>query len=125
MIERTHDYVLPGQETQLEIDPQFPNAPLGWSRHEAQQQAKTEGLTLTEVHWRVIRALQDYFHRHRDDPVIHVRELHDALDEAFHSEGGIKRLYELFPGGPIAQGCRLAGLPAPPGAVDRGFGSVA
>ena len=31
----------------------------------------------------------------------------------------------LFPGGPVAQGCRLAGLKAPAGAVDRGFGSVA
>jgi hypothetical protein len=31
----------------------------------------------------------------------------------------------LFSGGPVAQGCRLAGLNAPAGAVDRGFGSVA
>lgn len=124
MSERTQDYILPGREMLQEPDPQFPHAPLGWSRYEAEQQAKTEGLSLSESHWRVIRALQDYFHRHRDEPAIHTRELHDALDEAFHSQGGIKHLYELFPGGPIAQGCRIAGLPVPAGAADRGFGSV-
>lgn len=125
MIAYSPDYVLPGQEVTMEIDPGFPNAPRGWSRHEAEAQAKKEGLTLSEIHWRVIRALQDYYHRHRDNPITNLRELHDALDEAFHFEGGIKRLYELFPGGPVAQGCRLAGLPVPTGTVDRGFGSVA
>jgi tRNA 2-thiouridine synthesizing protein E len=53
-----------------------------------------------------------------------VRELHDALDERFHARGGIKFLYEQFPGGPIAQGCRFAGLQAPAGAADKSFGSV-
>ncbi|HEC06486.1 MAG TPA: sulfite reductase, partial [Thiolapillus brandeum] len=33
-------------------------------------------------------------------------------------------LFSLFPGGPIAQGCRLAGLDMPRGAVDQGFGSI-
>lgn len=124
MTERTQEYVLPGREVLQETDPDFPNAPLGWSRHEAEAQARTEGLSLSESHWQVIRALQAYFHRHRDAPAIHTRELHDALEEAFHKEGGIKRLYELFPGGPVAQGCRIAGLPAPAGTTDRGFGSV-
>lgn len=124
MTERTQDYVLPGHEMLQETDPEFPHAPLDWSRQEAERQAKAEGLDLNDDHWRVIRALQDYYHRHRDDPAIHIRELHDALDEAFHSQGGLKRLYEWFPGGPVAQGCRIAGLPAPAGSSDRGFGSV-
>jgi len=54
-----------------------------------------------------------------------MRELHDALEERFHARGGLKRLYQLFPGGPLAQGCRLAGLKAPFLATDHGFGSVA
>ncbi len=53
-----------------------------------------------------------------------MRELTDALDEAFHMNGGIKYLYKLFPGGPLVQGCRMAGLQAPAGAEDKGFGSV-
>jgi tRNA 2-thiouridine synthesizing protein E len=55
---------------------------------------------------------------------MNMRELHDALDEKFHPQGGMKYLYKLFPGGPVAQGCRLAGIDVPAGAVDKSFGSV-
>ncbi|MFA5082077.1 MAG: TusE/DsrC/DsvC family sulfur relay protein [Hydrogenophilaceae bacterium] len=111
----------PGYETRP--DPDFPQAPIDWSRKEAEAMAKADGLTLTEEHWQVICALQEFYARH-DGPTVNVRELHDALDESFHPEGGIKHLYELFPKGPVAQGCRLAGLQAPSGAQDRGFGSA-
>ena len=53
-----------------------------------------------------------------------MRELHDALDEHFHAKGGMKFLYTVLPGGPVAQGCRLAGLTPPAGSVDPSFGSV-
>jgi TusE/DsrC/DsvC family sulfur relay protein len=104
-------------------NPDFPHAPSEWTRESALAQARRDGLTLNEDHWEVIRALQDYFQRH-EEPGFHGRELHDALDEKFHQKGGIKYLYQLFPGGPIAQGCRMAGLEPPAGAVDRSFGSV-
>jgi tRNA 2-thiouridine synthesizing protein E len=52
-----------------------------------------------------------------------MRELHDALDERFHASGGMKYLYRLFPRGPVAQGCRIAGLHSPANVVDRSFGS--
>jgi sulfur relay (sulfurtransferase) DsrC/TusE family protein len=68
--------------------------------------------------------LQEYFAKHEPKD-IHLRELHDALEEKFHRAGGIKHLYMLFPKGPIAQGCRVAGLAVPAGAIDRSFGSVA
>jgi tRNA 2-thiouridine synthesizing protein E len=105
-------------------DPDFPNAPLDWSRDEALAVARGEGLELTEDHWEVVRALQSYYAHHEDDTVINMRDLHDALDECFHQKGGLKFLYTLFPGGPIAQSCRLAGLKAPFMATDRSFGSV-
>ena len=47
---------------------------------------------------------------HSEEHSLSVRNLHDALNEHFHSAGGIKHLYELFPKGPLAQGCLLAGL---------------
>ena len=81
------------------------------------------GLEPGEDHWEEVRALQEYFARHESD-VVNSRELQDALDEKFHSKGGLKYLYTLFPGGPITQGCRLAGLETPPGSGDSGFGSV-
>lgn len=110
-------------EGELPKDPKFPQAPVGWTRELALQAAREEGLELGEDHWEALRALHEYFARH-EGLARNMRELHDALDEKFHWKGGIRYLYQLFPGGPIAQGCRIAGLRAPAGAVDRGFGSV-
>lgn len=106
-------------------DPNFPHAPLDWTRDEAMKIAREEKLNLTEDHWEAVRALQTYYAHHEDDTIINLRNLHDALDEHFHQKGGLKFLYTLFPGGPIAQSCRLAGLKAPFIAADRSFGSVA
>ena len=104
-------------------DAGFPHAPAGWQPGDAERIAGDEGIELGEDHWLMLRCLQEYFARHEDSE-IKVRELKDALDEAFHQKGGIRYLHQLFPGGPVAQGCRLAGLPVPPGAVDKSFGSV-
>ena len=106
-------------------DPDFPHAPFNWTRNDAAEIARKEELELAEDHWETIRALQNYYAHHEDAAVINLRELHDALDEHFHPQGGIKYLYTLFPGGPIAQSCRLAGLKAPYMATDQSFGSVA
>lgn len=116
------NFVRPGYETQT--DPHFPNAPAGWTRYDGNVAAGHDGLELTEAHWDVVRALQEYFVRHTEETGINIRELHDALDERFHSQGGLKYLYKIFPGGPVAQGCRIAGLETPAGAVDKSFGSV-
>jgi tRNA 2-thiouridine synthesizing protein E len=105
-------------------DPNFPHAPEGWTPALAANAALGEGLKLGDEHWEAVRALQAYYARH-ETPGVNMRELHDALEEKFHPQGGIRRLYMLFPGGPIAQGCRIAGLKAPAGATDKGFGSVA
>lgn len=106
-------------------DPDFPHAPFEWTREETLNTARAEGLELEEDHWETIRALQRYYAHHADDATINLRDLHDALDEHFHQKGGLKYLYTLFPGGPIAQSCRLAGLKAPFMASDPSFGSVA
>lgn len=103
---------------------QFPHAPEGWTPAGAIEAAKLEGLTLTDDHWQTLRALQRYYARH-EATSLNLREMHDALEEMFHRAGGLRHLYRIFPGGPIAQGCRIAGLKAPAGASDKGFGSVA
>jgi len=101
----------------------FPDAPHGWTPHAAQQTAAGEDLELGTDHWAAIRDLQEYYARHEESG-INTRELHDALEESFHARGGMKYLYRLFPAGPVAQGCRVAGLQPPAGSVDPGFGSV-
>ena len=113
-----------GREGGAGKDPRFPHAPAGWTQAAAIGIARQEGIELGENHWDALRGLHEYYARHQGS-AINRRELHDALDEKFHRQGGIKHLYRLFPGGPVAQGCRIAGLKAPAGAVDRGFGSVA
>lgn len=110
---------------QTEIDPDFPYAPLDWSRDEAIAIAQAEGIKPTQSHWEAVRALQRYYAQHADEATINLRGLHDALDEHFHHQGGLRYLYTLFPGGPIAQVCRMAGLKAPAIASDPSFGSVA
>lgn len=105
------------------LDVRLPHAPAGWTHTSALRVAQLEGLQLYEDHWRTVRALQEYYARH-EHTAVNMRELHDALDELFHDKGGLRYLYHLFPGGPVAQGCRVAGLKAPAGASDKGFGSV-
>jgi len=104
-------------------DPGFPFAPAGWTQLSAESRATAAGLTPVAEHWEAVSSLQEFFSRH-DAPSIHARELHDALEEKFHSRGGMKFLYSLFPGGPVMQGCMLAGIEPPAGCSDTGFGSV-
>lgn len=105
-------------------DPRFRHAPPDWTPAIAEQIARAENLMLGDDHWEIVRGLQEFFSRHENTPIT-LRDLHDALDEKFHHKGGVRYLYTLLPGGPVAQGCRLAGLKPPGGAVDKSFGSVA
>lgn len=102
---------------------EFPHAPTGWSMRDAESLASQQNITLTDDHWQAVRALQEYFARHEEKKP-NVREIHDALNERFHAQGGIKYMYQMFPGGPIAQGCQLAGIAPPAGVADESFGSV-
>ncbi|MBZ0070182.1 MAG: TusE/DsrC/DsvC family sulfur relay protein [Thiohalobacteraceae bacterium] len=116
------DIMHPGKRV---YDPEYPHAPDRWTPDAAREVAQKEGITLTEDHWKVVRALQEYFARNENDANrINVREFHDALEEMFHAKGGLRYTYTILPGGPVAQGCRLAGLEVPTGAVDTNFGSV-
>jgi len=114
------DILHPGAATG--VDPSFRDAPDGWSPDQARTLAAAADLELTEDHWEVIRVLQGCY---RDEPLPRIRLLRDALDARFASKGGMKYLFAILPGGPIAQGCTLAGLRPPHGARDLSFGSVA
>ena len=99
----------------------FSNAPHNWNTQIASQLANDHQLELSDDHWEAIMGLQEYFSKHEFGKR---RELVDALDEKFHQKGGMKYLYRLFPSGPVAQGCLIAGLQPPSGSVDLSFGSV-
>jgi tRNA 2-thiouridine synthesizing protein E len=93
-----------------------------WTETEARQLARSEGLNLTDEHMEVICWMRDFFADcgQPSNP----RNLGHAMADAFASQGGQKYLYQLFPRGPVLQGCRLAGLPTPPGTVDKSFGTI-
>jgi TusE/DsrC/DsvC family sulfur relay protein len=104
------------------FDPSFRDAPDGWTPDHARTLGAAAGLELTDDHWEVIRVLQGCY---KDEPLPRIRLLRDALEARFGSKGGMKYLFAVLPGGPIAQGCTLAGLKPPHGARDLSFGSVA
>ena len=117
---KSRDDILHPHQSDTTAD--FPFAPAHWTPEITKKIADESDMELVEDHWQVVRAIQEY--HARNDGNINVRELLDALDEKFHSKGGKRYLYLLLPGGPVAQGCRLAGLPPPAGSIDKGFGSV-
>ena len=100
----------------------FPNAPTDWDIKTAEDTAKNDGVEMNDDHWDLIQALQEYYSK-VEFP--NLRQIKDALEEKFHSRGGMKYLYQIIPGGPVAEGCRLAGLQVPAGAIDKSFGSTA
>jgi len=93
-----------------------------WSQEVAMELAQQEGISLTTEHWKVVRYLRDYYRAH--GPQGNAREALCCLEQEFGAEEGKKRLYRLFPGGPVRQGCKIAGLPELAHTVDRSFGSV-
>lgn len=93
-----------------------------WSPLVAHQRAAEEEIALGEEHFAVIYCLRERFRL--KGPATSARELMRELDREFAAEGGRRYLYDLFPRGPIVQASRIAGLPLPPGTLDRSFGSV-
>lgn len=104
-------------------DPDFPYAPPGWDEEVAARIAIEQDLVLDGGHWEVIQFLQQYCGLRGEDEK-DLRHMSGALDEEFRTQGGRRYLYQLFPRGPINQGCRIAGLEPPPGAIDPSFGSA-
>ncbi len=93
-----------------------------WSPLFAKRQAQTEGIFLFDEHWAIINYLRERY-RERGD-ARNAREILKELEEKFTDGQGRRSLYELFPGGPVSQASRIAGLPLPPYSSDPSFGSV-
>ncbi|MGD9787751.1 MAG: TusE/DsrC/DsvC family sulfur relay protein [Sulfuricellaceae bacterium] len=81
-----------------------------WSEDFAREQAKIEGLELTDEHWEVIAYLRDYYQEHSVQA--QVRAMIKYFKEVWGPERGNNLyLHKIFPmGGPQKQGNRLAGL---------------
>ena len=93
-----------------------------WNRLIALRLAREEDIELTPAHWVVLHYLRRRLvtRGQASSGRVLVRELADELCD--RTAG--RRLYQLLPGGPVTQGSRIAGLPAPAFHADRSFGSV-
>ena len=93
-----------------------------WSPLVAKIRARAEGIFLSDEHWAIINYLRERYREHGDPNS--ARQIMKELEEKFTDGRGRRILYEMFPGGPVSQASRIAGLPVPPHASDPSFGTV-
>jgi tRNA 2-thiouridine synthesizing protein E len=87
-----------------------------WNKDVGAYLAKSETLEMTDAHWEVINFLREYYDEYKIAPMIRI--LTKAIAKKLGADkGNTKYLYELYPGGPAKQACKIAGLPKPTGCV--------
>ncbi len=87
-----------------------------WSQEVAEFIAKDEGIDMTDAHWEVVNFLREYYTEYKIAPMIRI--LTKAIGKKLGKDkGNTKYLYQLYPGGPAKQACKIAGLPKPTGCV--------
>ncbi|MBF0609743.1 MAG: TusE/DsrC/DsvC family sulfur relay protein [Magnetococcales bacterium] len=87
-----------------------------WNEDVAHYLAKTEEVEMSEPHWEVVHFLREYYDEYKIAPMIRI--LTKAIGKKLGKEkGNTKYLYDLYPGGPAKQACKIAGLPKPTGCV--------
>jgi tRNA 2-thiouridine synthesizing protein E len=100
---------LGGQEIEVDEDG-FIQEPGKWNKEVAEDLAKTEdAYPMGEEAWRLVNYLRDYYIKFEIAPPVRMLTKQTKLD--------LKRIYELFPGGPAKGACKIAGLPKPTGCV--------
>ncbi len=100
---------LGGQEIEIDEDG-FIQEPDKWNKEVAEDLAKTEdAYPMNEEAWRLVNYLREYYLKYEIAPPIRMLTKQTKLD--------LKRVYELFPGGPAKGACKVAGLPKPTGCV--------
>jgi tRNA 2-thiouridine synthesizing protein E len=100
---------------QVELDGQH------WNRNKSADLARNEGISLNDEHWAVILYLRRYYLEHGLPRF--ARTTARVLNQRFSVQGGNRYLYQLFAGGPVVQGSRLANLRTPANATDVSFGT--
>ncbi|MBF0188148.1 MAG: TusE/DsrC/DsvC family sulfur relay protein [Magnetococcales bacterium] len=87
-----------------------------WNEDVAKFLATQEEIDMSESHWEVVQFLREYYEEYKIAPMIRI--LTKAIGKKLGKEkGNTKYLYDLYPGGPAKQACKIAGLPKPTGCV--------
>jgi tRNA 2-thiouridine synthesizing protein E len=89
----------------------FLSDPSRWDQEVARTLAEGEGVDLTDAHWRVLKAVRNFFDENGIPPSYHVLRFDVAkASEPFYFNC-VLTIEHLFPRGGIKQACRIAGLP--------------
>ncbi|MGN7611688.1 TusE/DsrC/DsvC family sulfur relay protein [Magnetococcales bacterium HHB-1] len=87
-----------------------------WNEEVAGYLAQAENVDMTPAHWEVVHFLREYYEEYKIAPMIRI--LTKAIGKKMGKDkGNTKYLYDLYPGGPAKQACKVAGLPKPTGCV--------
>jgi dissimilatory sulfite reductase related protein len=101
--------VLGGSEIEVDEDG-FIQEPDKWNQAVAEDLAKGENASpLDEERWKLVNYLRDYYVKFGIAPPVRMVVKQTGFD--------IKKIYQLFPGGPAKGACKVAGLPKPTGCV--------
>ena len=102
--------MLGGQEVEIDEDG-FIQEPEKWTEAVAEDLAKGESSAqpMGEDHWKLVNYIRDYYRDFEVAPAIRMLTKRTGLD--------LKYMYEMFPKGPAAGACKVAGLPKPTGCV--------
>ena len=87
-----------------------------WTKELADYIAKMEGIDMTEAHWEVINFLRNFYQKYEVAPMIKIlaKEIGKVTGQ---KNVNATYLYELYPGGPAKQACKIAGLPTSTGCI--------
>ncbi len=101
---------LAGVEIEVDEDG-FIQEPERWTREMAEDIAKEESSThpMSDEAWRLVDYIRNYFLDFEVAPPVRMVCKKTGFD--------LKKVYELFPKGPAAGTCKVAGLPKPTGCV--------
>ena len=102
--------ILGGMEIEIDEDG-FIQEPEKWTKEVAEDIAKEEADSspMGEDHWKLVNYLRNYYLQYDIAPPIRMLTKNTNLD--------LKYIYKLFPKGPAAGACKVAGLPKPTGCV--------
>ena len=102
--------ILAGVEFEIDEDG-FIQEPEKWSEAVAEDLAKAES-SITPMptdQWRLVKYIRDYYLQFGVAPPVRMLCKKNDFD--------LKYVYEMFPKGPAAGACKVAGLPKPTGCV--------
>lgn len=90
--------------------------PSDWTEEVSKIIAKNEGLEMKDEHTGLVDYFREYWDENKTHPTMHilVKNIGTCIGKTFHDHRAVAEyMYKIFPGEPIAELCKLAGLPKP------------